>query len=140
MRNHRFGHLAVIVGLLLLPACNGDNGPSPTLVARPGGPYGPVNTYTPITFNGLTSTSSPNAIAHYFWHCGQADLANCQQDTPTPVYTYTKTQQNVSGKTLTYDITLVVEDTEGNRSQPATTTVMVTQIYEPGLTSPNRKR
>jgi hypothetical protein len=110
------------------------------LIARPGGPYGPVNTYTPITFNGLTSTSNPNAIAHYFWNCGQADLADCQKDTPTPVYTYTKTQTNVEDKVLTYTVTLVVEDTQGNRSAPVTTTVMVTQIYDSGVNPQNRIR
>ena len=101
---------------------------TPTLIARPGGPYGPVNSGNPgIELNGLASTSTPFPIAHYFWTCGQAGNSNCNQDSPTPRFVYTKTGS--LGTTVSYTVTLIIEDTQGNRSSPATTTVTVTQVY-----------
>ncbi|MCA1652284.1 MAG: hypothetical protein LC753_19160, partial [Acidobacteria bacterium] len=102
--------------------------PPPTLVARPGGPYGPVNAGAPgITFDGLGSTSELNPIAHYFWDCGQPGNTSCTKDSPKPNFIYAKTAS--LGTTVTYTVTLTIVDTQGNRSAPATTTVRVTQVY-----------
>lgn len=98
-----------------------------SLEADPGGPYGPVNVNSPITFNGLGSTSSPYPIAHYRWNCGQPGNTSCTRDTPTPTFVYNSVPGG--GTTQVYTVTLVVEDTEGNESAPATTTVTVTQVY-----------
>jgi hypothetical protein len=101
--------------------------PAATLRADPGGPYGPVNSGSPVTFSGLRSTSTPYPIAHYNWDCGQAGNANCRVDSPTPTFRYNKEPASV-GSTRTYTVTLTIEDTEGNRAS-ATTTVRVTQVY-----------
>lgn len=101
--------------------------PPGNLVAKPGGPYGPVNAGTPIILNGLSSTSTPNPIAHYFWTCGQPGNTSCTKDSPTPSFVYVKTA--ALGTTVTYTVTLTIEDTKGLRSAPVTTTVRVTQVY-----------
>ena len=114
------------------PVCTGPviiDPPPTTIVARPGGPYGPVNAYTPITVNGLASTSSPNAIRRYIWTCGQTGNTACNKEGGTVQFTYIKNGQN--GTTVNYTVTLVVEDTAGKQSAPATTTVRVTNIYQP---------
>lgn len=106
--------------------------PTPTPdapVARPGGPYGPVNTGTAISFNGLASTASGGRrITHYRWTCGQSGNDNCTADNPTPSFTYFK-PPGTNGTTSTYTVTLVVEDSAGATSRPATTTVRVANTY-----------
>jgi hypothetical protein len=79
--------------------------------------------------NGLASTSSPNAIKRYIWTCGQAGNTACSKEGATVSFTYIKNGQN--GTTVNYTVTLIVEDTAGNQSAPATTTVRVTNIYQP---------
>ncbi len=98
-------------------------------IARPGGPYGPVNSGTSITFNGTGSTATPpRQIARYTWTCGQSGNTSCTRDTPTPAFTYIKPPGTL-GTTSTYTVTLIVEDTAGVRSAPATTIVRVSNVY-----------
>lgn len=99
----------------------------PALRANPGGPYS-VNADRDIVMNGLSSTSSPFPIAHYFWNCGQTPHGKaCVQDNPTPTFEYLKTGK-IGSPNAVYTVTLRIEDTMGN-SNTATTTVSVRQGY-----------
>lgn len=99
------------------------------LVANPGGPYS-YDTERNAPMSGLQSTSVPFPIVRYLWNCGQPSghRVNCTPDTPTPVFRYSKTAIS-TGPAVVYTVTLVVEDTQGNRSAPATTTVTLRQVY-----------
>ena len=88
-----------------------------------------MNAYTPITVNGLSSTSTPNPIRRYIWTCGQTGNTACSKEGATVSFTYIK--NGFLNTTVNYNVTLIIEDTAGNRSAAATTTVRVTNIYQP---------
>jgi hypothetical protein len=100
----------------------------PVLRADPGGPYS-IDAGRNLTVDGRRSTSTPFPIAHYFRNCGQTPHGKpCTPDSPTPVFEYMKTGK-IGSPNQVYTITLTIEDTMGNRSSPATTTVSVRQAY-----------
>ena len=100
----------------------------PVLRADPGGPYS-IDAGRNLTVDGRRSTSTPFPIAHYFWNCGQTPHGKpCTPDSPTAVFEYMKTGR-IGSPNAVYTITLTIEDTMGNRSSPATTTVSVRQSY-----------
>jgi len=100
----------------------------PVLRAIPGGPYS-IDAGRNLTVDGRQSTSTPNPIAHWYWNCGQTPHGKpCTPDSPTAVFEYMKTGK-IGSPNAVYTITLTVEDTMGNRSSPATTTVSVRQAY-----------
>jgi len=102
--------------------------PGPVLHANPGGPYS-IDAGRNLTVSGTSSTSTPNPIAHWFWNCGQTPHGKpCTPDSPTAVFEYMKTGK-IGSPNAVYTITLTVEDTMGNRSSAATTTVSVRQAY-----------
>jgi hypothetical protein len=108
---------------------------APALTARPGGPYQTQHD-ADVTFSGLASTSTPNPIATYSWNCGQAVAANCTSAVPTPTFRYRKCGvanrpacRSGSSNVADYTVTLTITDSQGNTSQPATTTVTVTNSY-----------
>ena len=100
----------------------------PVLQAIPGGPYS-IDAGRNLTVDGRKSTSTPFPIAHWFWNCGQTPHGKpCTPDSPTAVFEYMKTGK-IGSPNAVYTITLTVEDTMGNRSSAATTTVSVRQAY-----------
>ena len=136
--------LAVTLGSV---ACGKDKTPitpTPTLRANPGGPYTTQHD-TNITFSGLASTSTPNAIASFTWNCGQSLGTTCLcgtavggvcQDTgPTPIFRYRRCGvanrpacRTGSTTQADYTVSLTIRDTAGN-SNTATTVVTVTNNY-----------
>ncbi|MGE3176826.1 MAG: hypothetical protein AB7O32_05125 [Vicinamibacterales bacterium] len=146
------GMVAGVLGMLALvvalgsAACGKDDPvtPSPTLRANPGGPYQTQHNLD-ITMSGLSSTSSPNAIAEYLWNCGQmvgstclcgTTVGNvCQQTGPTPIFRYRRCGaanrpacRTGSSTVADYTVSLTIRDTAGN-TNTATTTVTVTNNY-----------
>ena len=124
-------HVLVAICLGVLPACNGKGmtQATPTLKADAGGPYGTQFSERTLTFTGVRSTSSPNSIAHYFWNFGD-QTPRVDQITPTHVYR----KSAKLGTDVTYTITLTIEDTKGNQNS-ASTTIIITQAYEPTPTT-----
>jgi hypothetical protein len=101
--------------------------PLPVLKAIPGGPYSQL-AGVPLTMSGMSSTSTPYPIAHYRWACGQPIVVNCQQDTPTPTFTYIRVPGTSKADILTFTVTLTIEDTHGNMNT-TTTTAAIQQVY-----------
>jgi hypothetical protein len=91
------------------------------------GPTGAVNTNRDVTFSGLRSSSSVGNITRYEWNCGAANVTNCTSTSPTPTFRYPK--NGPLGTTARYNVTLVVTDSQGNRSNVATHVLTVTQAY-----------
>jgi PKD repeat protein len=89
----------------------------PLPIARPGGPYAGEAS---VTFDGSASSDPQrDTPLTYEWDFGDpADPTPGTGPTPTHVYT-------ADG---TYTVTLVVVDSKGNRSMPATTTVEIRKI------------
>jgi PKD repeat protein len=88
----------------------GCHGPPPP-IARPGGPYAAESS---VTFDGSTSSDPQGDPLTYEWDFGDpVDPTKGTGAKPTHVYA-------ANG---TYKVTLVVADSKGNRSAPASTTV-----------------
>ena len=103
----------------------------PVLVANPGSGYS-VDAERDIDLTSAASTSHPFPIAHFFWDCGQDKFpthrVNCQPDTPSPRFRYRK-EGFIRDGPRDYTVTLTIEDTRGNRSATASTTVRVRMVY-----------
>jgi len=111
---------------------------STVLVARISGASASVQHNTPVTFSGLTSTTtSPYTINQFTWNCGQdvsvygtgCDVSN----NATPTFNFRKCggagrQPCTTGTQRTYTVTLTVTDTSGNKSS-TTFQVTVTNQY-----------
>jgi hypothetical protein len=96
-----------------------------------GGPY-QTNHTNAITIDGGTSAAAPFGVKQYLWNCGQTTPAvpeNCTNQPTSPRATF-RYRRLTNGETqATYTVTLILEDNQGNRSAPATTTVRVTNSY-----------
>jgi hypothetical protein len=129
----------ILIGALAL-SCghkppNDPNGPSATLHADAGGPYGPIIHDEPVIFSGVKSTFTVSPIARYSWNCGQeVQRAACIQDGPTPMFIYRKCgipgrpDCNPGTDLAIYTVTLTLTNTAGTQSV-ATTTVTVRNKY-----------
>lgn len=95
--------------------------------ARITGPTATFNANTNVTFSGLGSSSNKGPIVLYQWNCGQAGNTSCSASSPTPTFRYNR--HPGIGTTMTYNVTLFVQDSQGNRSSTTSYQVRVTSVY-----------
>jgi PKD repeat protein len=95
---------------------SGSCHPGPPPIARPGGPYVADGS---LTVDGSASSDPQGDALTYEWDFG--DPANPTDGTGvTPTHVYTAPG--------TYTVTLIVTDSRGHRSEPATTTVEIRNL------------
>ena len=115
-----------VAGKTFTDAGSGTCHPAPPPVAQPGGPYVSEDT---VRFNGTASSDPQGDLPlTYEWDFGDGSPIGTEAQ---PIHVYSALG--------TYTVTLVVVDSHGNRSAPATTTAQIVNIPPVVRAGPDRR-